>query len=381
MFKRRNLLIGGVAIAALIIALGVLIYDDLFGLGGPLSSGDTVAPELVAAEAQEIVYRIDPAQSEVRYYVDEVFVGEPVSTAVGTTTSVAGDVLINSADFASSEVGTIVINVEHFESDSGLRDGRIRQDYLESSTYPEATFVPVELIDFPEDVTTGEPYTFQMRGDLTVKETTSEATWDVTATLDGDTLIGQASTIILMSTYDVGPISIAGFVETSDEVRLEFDFVAVSTEASNAVVAETVAISDEVEIVQPVRENVSEASQITTDLMRMSTDAQAITTPDTPQVRLDVAADPVLGLNVRVEALNFVLSPEQAGNANVAGEGHAYLFVDGQIYSRVYSEWLHLENLPVGERQLTVALANNDGSLLKADDTIILDETMITVAQ
>ena len=50
--------------------------------------------------------------------------------AVGTSTVVAGDIKINLVDPSLSEVGEIVVNVEVFESDSNLRDKRIRHDYL-----------------------------------------------------------------------------------------------------------------------------------------------------------------------------------------------------------------------------------------------------------
>jgi polyisoprenoid-binding protein YceI len=376
MLKRRNIFIVVIVILLVAVPAAIYIYDDLFGLGGPRSA-DPVAPELVAAEAQDVVYRIDPTQSEVRYYVDEIFAGEEVSTAVGTTKSIAGDVLINEMDIDRIEVGTIVINIEHFESDSGLRDGRIRQEYLESSSYPEAVFVPTEMINFPSDPTTGTDYTFQMVGDLTVKETTAEATWDVTASLEGDTLSGQATTTVLMSTYDVGPIEIAGFVETSDEVRLEFDFIALAVSSEDVV-----AVSDEADVentsadVLPSDTNVAVEPS---DLARMTANAQAISTEAMPAVRLDVMPDPVAGYNLRVETLNFVLSAEQSGQANMLGEGHAYLFVNGQQHTRIYSEWLHIDQLPNGEHQLTVVLANNDGTLLSNGQEVILAGTTVVV--
>jgi polyisoprenoid-binding protein YceI len=228
MRKRTRVWVGLLVIVS-VIGVGLFVYNDLFGFGGPRSSGAT-APTLEVAENRQVVYRIDPAQSIVRYAVDEIFAGQEVSTAMGTTQQIAGDILIDSANFEQSQVGTIVINIEQFESDSGLRDRRIRREYLESTTYPEAVFVPRELIGFPSEVVEGTAYTFEMSGDLTVKETTQPVTWTVNATLNGDTLTGSASTVILMSAFDVGPINIAGFVETSDEVQLTFEFVAVAVD-------------------------------------------------------------------------------------------------------------------------------------------------------
>ena len=65
-----------------------------------------------------------------------------------------------------------------------------------------------------------------MTGDLTVKETTRPVTFDVTASLQGDTLTGRAETTILMSDFGVGPISILGVLTTEDQAKLILEFVA-----------------------------------------------------------------------------------------------------------------------------------------------------------
>jgi polyisoprenoid-binding protein YceI len=217
-------------VAAILAAGGgaTALYIEWFGWGSP-DDTPPVAPTLQAeAASNQVVYRIDPTQSEVRYEVDEIFLSDSQrNTAIGTTHGVAGDILLDFDDPAQSQVGTIVINVEQFESDSSMRDRRIRQDYLESSAYPEATFIPMALLNFPENPEPKTAYAFQMTGDLTIKATTQPTTWEVTATLDAENrLVGTATTTTLMSDFEVGPISIAGFVETEDEVKLTFDFVA-----------------------------------------------------------------------------------------------------------------------------------------------------------
>lgn len=209
-----------------LIGLGVMIYADWFGFEEPEASA-AIAPTIEGQASQQRIYRIDSARSVVRYTVEEIFVGRGGNTATGTTNSVAGDILVDMADYANSQVGTIVINIEQFTSDSNLRDRRIRREYLESSTYPEAVFVPDVGIDFPTLIAQNQETAFAMSGDLTIKEITAPVTWGVTARLDGDVLTGSATTTILMSDYEVGPINIAGLVETADEVVLEFEFIAV----------------------------------------------------------------------------------------------------------------------------------------------------------
>lgn len=224
----KKLLILGIGVLILGGGVAAAAYDYLFGFGSPDDTPPT-APTLEAT-AQQVIYRIDPTQSKVTYTVDELFLRENArNTAVGTTQGIAGDILIDFDSPMQSQIGTIVINIEQFESDSSLRDGRIRKEYLESSTYTEATFTAREVVNFPENPERGVAYTFQVVGDLTVKTSTQPTTWEVTATLtEDDQLIGSANTTILMSDYEVGPISIGGFVETEDEVVLTFDFVALA---------------------------------------------------------------------------------------------------------------------------------------------------------
>ena len=63
-------------------------------------------------------------------------------------------------------------------------------------------------------------------GDLTIREVTKPATFDVTLKLEGGQLSGQAMTNFLMSDFGFGPISIAGVLNTEDKVAITFDFVA-----------------------------------------------------------------------------------------------------------------------------------------------------------
>jgi polyisoprenoid-binding protein YceI len=89
-----------------------------------------------------------------------------------------------------------------------------------------ATFVPTQISGLPQTYQDGQQITFQVSGDLTVRDTTRPATFDVTMQMDGDTLRGEAKTTLLMSDFGIGPISIAGILKTEDEIKTTFTFVA-----------------------------------------------------------------------------------------------------------------------------------------------------------
>jgi polyisoprenoid-binding protein YceI len=201
----------------------------------PATTAAAAQPTMAATAAapaagSAVVYRIDPAQSEAHYEVGETFFqGNRFVTAVGRTKGIAGDVLVDFANPANSQIGTIVIDVSQLTSDEGRRDNYIRNNGLESARYPQATFVPTKIEGLPASAQPGDTLTLKVTGDLTVKETTKPVTFDVTLTANADQLTGSAVTQILLSDFGVGPIQIA-MLATEDEAKLAFDFVALPAE-------------------------------------------------------------------------------------------------------------------------------------------------------
>jgi polyisoprenoid-binding protein YceI len=184
----------------------------------------TAAP--VQASGSAKVYKIDPAQSEAHYEVGETFFqGNRFNLAIGRTKGIAGEVLVDFANPANSQIGTIVIDVSQLTSDEGRRDNYIRNNALQSSQYPQVTFKPTKIEGIPASVKPGDQLTLKVTGDLTVKQTTKPVTFDVTLTANQDKVTGTGSTTIALSDFGVGPIQLA-MLQTEDKAKLVFDFVA-----------------------------------------------------------------------------------------------------------------------------------------------------------
>jgi polyisoprenoid-binding protein YceI len=198
-------------------------------LAAPVSAPTSVsrsASTAVSAASGAQLFRIDAAQSEVRYEVHETFFqGNRLNTAIGRTQGVAGDVLVNLTEPAKSQIGPIVIDISQFRSDEDRRDNFIRRNFLESGRYPTATFVTKSIDGLPASVKDGDSVAVTINGDLTVKQTTKPVVWTATLKVASGQLIGSATTGIKMSDFGVGPIQIAMLV-TEDAVKLMFDFVA-----------------------------------------------------------------------------------------------------------------------------------------------------------
>ena len=217
-----------VAVDAVDVAVdGEIDEEDL------VTGGEVVAPPVVDVEdpedfdlETERLYRIVPgAGSRASYHIEERL-GGLSRTTVGTTTVMAGEIAVNLVDLAASRVGEIVVNVEMFQSDSVLRDKRIRHDYLQSSHWPFVRFRPTVIEGLDAEFTDGTAYDIAITGELTVKETTRTEIFAGTVTVTPEGLTAVVSATVLTSDYGVGPINIARLVHTSDEVLLTFALVA-----------------------------------------------------------------------------------------------------------------------------------------------------------
>lgn len=88
---------------------------------------------------------------------------------------------------------------------------------------------------------------------------------------------------------------------------------------------------------------------------------------DAPSVMIEVQKDPMAGWNLHVNPHNFRFSPENASTGNIDGEGHAHVYINGSKLGRLYSNWLHLSDLPAGKVEVKVSLNANDHSALMVD--------------
>jgi polyisoprenoid-binding protein YceI len=189
----------------------------------------TEAPAVTQpAAAGATVYKLVPGESVLQYEVGETFLnqGNVFNLAVGRTSQVAGEVTLDPATPQNSALGTFTADISQFASDSDRRDNAIRGRYLESSKYPTVTFKPTAVEGLPQTYQEGQEITFKVSGDLTIRDVTKPASFDVTAKLSGGALSGQAVTTILMSDFGFGPISIAGILNTEDQAKITLTFVA-----------------------------------------------------------------------------------------------------------------------------------------------------------
>ncbi len=200
-------------------------YPPPYSTATPLGGADSAYP---APEEGLETFLIVPGDSTVTYEVGEVFLNQDnaFNLAVGVTSDVNGEILVDRNNPQNSAIGLVRVDVSKFESDSQRRDNAIRERFLESSLYPVVEFTSREIQSLPESYQEGQTIEFQVSGDLTVRDVTKPVIFDVSLIGEGDSITGEATTTILMSDYGFGPISIGGVLNTEDEVKVKFIFVA-----------------------------------------------------------------------------------------------------------------------------------------------------------
>lgn len=192
----------------------------------PALAPATVAP--APAEAGVTVFQVQTEGSEARFLIDEVLAGSP-NTVVGATSAVRGEIRVNPAQPGQTILGPMEVEAGSLVTDNNLRNGAIRTFILDTGQYPIVTFTPTALVGLPETVAVGESFSFQITGDLTIRDVTRSVTFDVTVNAEAaDRLTGSARATVLRSDYGLTIPSVPQVAEVSDEVILELDFTALA---------------------------------------------------------------------------------------------------------------------------------------------------------
>jgi polyisoprenoid-binding protein YceI len=189
----------------------------------------TEAPaEEASAAVGTATFAIDPTQSEVRFTLTEMLMGTH-TTVVGRGNGIEGNVTVNFDDYSQSAISPIVIDASQLATDNNMRNGQIRRAILQTNR-PEfqfITFTPTSVEGFPESATVGAPFELTVAGDLTIRDITQPMTFDVSVTPVSETeLQGSARATLLRQDFDLQIPSVPSVADVSEEVLLEFDFVA-----------------------------------------------------------------------------------------------------------------------------------------------------------
>ncbi|HCV00659.1 MAG: hypothetical protein CL897_01015 [Dehalococcoidia bacterium] len=139
-------------------------------------------------------------ESFVGYRVEEELATIGYKEAVGRSPSIEATITISDGMLTSV---LVTADVRDLKSDDPRRDRALRQQALESNTFPTAKFVLTEPIAIPGGLAHGEPVDLTAKGTLTLHGVTKSITITINAVLEDDTLVVVGFCPILFSDYNI----------------------------------------------------------------------------------------------------------------------------------------------------------------------------------
>lgn len=166
--------------------------------------------------------------SQVGYRAKEKFINQPAETeAVARTSSVKGSLVV-SVDGATvkvshmkftADLASLVSQDKYANYDVYQRDFFVRRIYLETDSFPTATFT-VDSLSFPTPAS--GPVDVDVTGKLTVHGATKVETAHLQATGSGNDAEIAGSMLVDMRDFGIAPPDIS-FTRAEPQLTIEFD--------------------------------------------------------------------------------------------------------------------------------------------------------------
>ena len=193
------------------------------------AAAESAGPAASAAVAAGLdgTWTVDPSigsfddfsGSFVGYRVTEELVGIGTSTAVGRTPNVTGSLTLAGSTITDA---TFEADLTTLQSDSGMRDGQLGRQGLETDTYPTASFVlaePIELEAVPADGATIEATAV---GDLTLHGETKRVEIPLEARLANGVVTVVGSLPVVFGDYGMTAPESMRVLSIDDNGTMEF---------------------------------------------------------------------------------------------------------------------------------------------------------------
>jgi polyisoprenoid-binding protein YceI len=171
-------------------------------------------------------YSVVAERSEARYRIREQLAGISFpSDAVGTTRAVDGSIALDAQGRVLTGDSRLTVDLRTLQSDRDRRDNYVRRNTLETERYPAAVFVPSEVrgLSFPLPQT--GTASFELVGELTVRDVTRRVRWEATATFNGPEVSVQAGTAFRFADFGLSIPRVASVLSVEDNIRLETDLL------------------------------------------------------------------------------------------------------------------------------------------------------------
>jgi polyisoprenoid-binding protein YceI len=171
-------------------------------------------------------YEVVAEGSEVRYRVREQLVGLSFpNDAVGATSAIEGAIAFDGQGRLAPGQSRVMVDLRTLRSDEPRRDNYLRRNTLETERYPTITFLPAEARGLPMPLPESGTVSFELMGDLTVKEVTRRVGWSATASFEGPRVAVRARTAFRFGDFGLRVPRVSVVLSVDDDIKLEADLV------------------------------------------------------------------------------------------------------------------------------------------------------------
>ncbi len=174
--------------------------------------------------AGALVWSIEAGQGQARYRVTEQLVGNDLpNEAIGKTNQVTGQIVFLPDGSIDPSASQFTVDVSSLKTDISMRDGFVSRNVLQSDQYPQAVFVPKAISGLAFPLPQSGDFTFQISGDLTIRNVTKTVTWDVTGKIDGNKASGLATTTFNFAEFELTQPRVGRVLSIEDKITLELE--------------------------------------------------------------------------------------------------------------------------------------------------------------
>jgi len=163
--------------------------------------------------------------NEARFIVREQLAGaELPNDAIGVTRAITGGITLDARGRVDSSASRISVDLTTLTSDRARRDNFIKRRTLVTDSFPTAELVVTGIRGLPATLPASGTMTLVLTGHLTIHGVTRPSTWDVTARVEGESILGLAVTRIKFGDFGMTQPRVAVVLSVVDDIRLEYDF-------------------------------------------------------------------------------------------------------------------------------------------------------------
>jgi polyisoprenoid-binding protein YceI len=164
----------------------------------------------------------EAGETFVGYRVKEELVSVGAVTAVGRTTEVEAEFIVEDGELVS---GSVTANLAALKSDKTMRDNALRNQGLQTSQYPTATFVADGGLVLPDAIDTGAAISVAVSGKLTLHGVTRDVDVPLELQMVDGRLVAVGSIEIVFADYNITRPSAASVLSIEDHGVMELQIV------------------------------------------------------------------------------------------------------------------------------------------------------------